>query len=315
MNQLQSNPNHVSLLKTGLVILLGMIFFSGQVSAQNQDIQPMLESFVKSYKSDPMAHTVHFGIKVGDQWWHVESTRIQEGYLVGKKKQYTFHNFGPHEVALYPGKPKTPTWYFEFANKKALENIYNKVWTASSASVQSYGSDEVPLETRDMEGFESGVKEAAMLYEVMEHFWKKDKVEITRFYRDGSLPTHGVAHVGLYTMKDKRIGWFSIGPEEAANAGRGLDKGQVPNLFIITKGKGRADFGEGEVELEAGMSVYIPQYMKHVIYNPYQEPMEGIVVLFGDNIDFARGKSYMDFLEQQHKFYESYDESIKKKTN
>ena len=141
----------------------------------------------------------------------------------------------------------------------------------------------------------------------MEHFWKKSPVEITRFSRDASLPTHGVAHVGLYTMKNKRIGWFSIGPDEAANAERGLDKGQVPNLFIITKGRGRATLGDEEVELEPGMSVFVGPYMKHVIYNPYEEPMEGIIVLFGDNIDFAEGKSYIDFLEEELEFYEKYD--------
>ena len=161
-----------------------------------------------------------------------------------------------------------------------------------------------------MEGFRSGIKEDAIAYEVMEHFWKKGQAEITYFKRDSSLPTHGADHVGLYTMKDKRIGWFSIGPEQAANTERGLDKGQVPNLFIVTKGKGKAELGDEMVDLEPGMSIFIPQYVKHVIYNPYKEPMEGIIVLFGDNIDYARGQSYMDFLELQHEFYQSYDQNI-----
>ena len=299
-------------------VLFIVILFIGpslDIMAQKNDVKSMLESFVESYRSDPMAHSVEFGIKVGDQWWVVQSKRSQESYLVGKKKQYTFHNFGPHEVTLGKGMPSVPTWYFDIADEETLKNLYSKKWTASTASAKSRGSDKVALEIRDMEGFSSGIMEDALVYEVMEHFWKKDRVEIVRFTRDGSLPTHGVDHVGLYTMKDKRIGWFSIGPEQAANAERGMDKGQVPNLFIITKGKGKADFGEGEVALEPGMSVFIPAYMKHVIYNPYDEPMEGIVVLFGDNIDYARGQSYMDFLELQHEFYESYDDKIKASTN
>ena len=115
-------------------------------------------------------------------------------------------------------------------------------------------------------------------------------------------------------MKDKRIGWFSIGPQKAANAERGLDKGQVPNLFIITKGKGRAELGDNEVELRPGMSVFIGPYVKHVLYNPYDEPLEGIIVLFGDNIDYARGKSYLDLLEAQHEFYQQFDLSITKQS-
>jgi len=285
------------------------------MNAQDKSTKNILQSFVDSYKVDNMAQTITFGVLVGDDWWHVQSERKQEGYRVGKKKQYTFHNFLPNVVTLHKGKPISPTWYFHFADKKVLDNIDQQIWTASTASAKSFGSDVVGLNIYDLEGFKSGIKDDAIAYEIMEHFWKKGQAEITYFNRDGSLPTHGVDHVGLYTMKDKRIGWFSIGPEQAANSERGLDKGQVPNLFIITKGKGIAELGDEIIELTTGMSIFIPQYVKHVIYNPNEEPLEGIVVLFGDNIDYARGKSYMDFLEQQHEFYKSYDNSISNKSD
>ena len=290
-----------------LACCLLSVFYFSNTHAQNNSIPEMLQNYVASYQNDHMAQSVSFGIRVGEDWWHVASQRKQSGYLVGKNKQYTFHNFGPHDVTLKMGKPSIPTWYFHFAAKEVLDNIYTKVWTAASASAKSFGTDVVGLNIRDMDGFKSGIGDVAIAYEVMEHFWKKDAVEITYFNRDGSLPTHGVDHVGLYTMKDKRIGWFSIGPEQAANAEHGLDKGQVPNLFIITKGKGRAELGDEKVELKPGMSVFIGPYVKHVLYNPYDEPLEGIVVLFGDNIDYVKGKSYLDFLEEQHEFYKSYD--------
>ncbi len=293
--------------------LLSMICILG-VKAQSESTQEILQSFVDSYKSDHMAHTVSFGVRVGEDWWHVKSERKQASYAAGKKKQYTFHNFGPHKVTLHMGQPSSPTWYFHFAKREVLDNIHTQKWTASTASAKSFGSDVVGLNIRDMEGHKSGIKEDAIVYEVMEHFWKKDPVEITYFTRDGSLPTHGVDHVGLYTMKDKRIGWFSIGPEQAANKERGLDKGQVPNLFIITKGRGRAEFGDNQVELKPGMSIFIGPYVKHIIYNPYNKPLEGILVLFGDNIDYAKGKSYQDFLEQQHEFYKNYDLSTIKQS-
>ncbi|MGB5315599.1 MAG: cupin domain-containing protein [Robiginitalea sp.] len=298
-------------LKRPLIMLL-LLSMACILSSQAQDksTEEILQGFVESYKTDNMAQTITFGVLVENDWWYVAAKRTQESYKVGDKKQYTFHDFSPHEVSLHKGKPSTPTWYFHFADKTVLDNIDQQKWTAATASAQSFGSDVVGLNIRDMDGFSSGIKEAAIAYEVMEHFWKKGMAEITYFKRDGSLPTHGVDHVGLYTMKDKRIGWFSIGPEQAANTERGLDKGQVPNLFIVTKGKGRAEFGDEVVDLEPGMSIFIPQYVKHVIYNPYKEPLEGIVVLFGDNIDYARGQSYMDFLELQHEFYQSYDQQI-----
>lgn len=76
-----------------------------------------------------------------------------------------------------------------------------------------------------MEGFKSGIKEDVIVYEVMEYFWKRDFVEIMYFIRDVFLFIYGVDYVGLYIMKDKRIGWFSIGFEEVVNVERGLDKG------------------------------------------------------------------------------------------
>lgn len=294
-----------------LFSLMGMF----TTNAQDKTTEDILKEFVESYTLDPMAQTINFGVLVGEDWWYVQSIRKQEAYKVGKSKQYTFHNFLPNTVTLHKGKPILPTWYFHFVNKKALDNIDQEIWTASTASAKSFGTDIVALNILDMEGYKSGIEDDAIVYEVMEHFWKKGQAEIAYFSRDGSLPTHGVDHVGLYTMKDKRIGWFSIGPDQAANEERGLDKGQVPNLFIITKGRGTAKLGDKTIELKVGMSVFIPQYVKHIIYNPFDEPLEGIVVLFGDNIDFARGKSYMDFLELQHDFYRSYDLSLEEKSN
>ncbi len=289
------------------------ILFATAGNAQTKDTGEILQSFVESYQTDHMAHTITFGIRVGDDWWYVSSVRKQSEYAAGKKKQYTLHDYGPHDVKLFKGQPTSPTWYFHFAGKEVLDNIYTGKWTAATASAKSTGADIVGLNIRDMEGFRSSTGEEAIAYEVMEHFWKRAAVEITYFTRDMSLPTHGVDHVGLYTMKDKRIGWFSIGPEQAANAERGLDKGQVPNLFIVTKGKGRAELGDEIVELKPGMSVFVGPYVKHVIYNPYDEPMEGIVILFGDNSDYVFGKSYMDFLEEQHEFYGKYNMGLPEK--
>lgn len=145
------------------------------ISAQEKTTEEILQGFVESYKTDNMAHTINFGVLVGDDWWHVKSNRKQTGYAVGKKKQYTFHNFSPHEVTLHQGKPNLPTWYFHFSNKEVLDNIEEKLWTASTASAKSFGSDVVGLNIRDLEGFKSGIKDDAIAYEVMEHFWKKGK--------------------------------------------------------------------------------------------------------------------------------------------
>jgi mannose-6-phosphate isomerase-like protein (cupin superfamily) len=291
-------------------MLASFLLFVQGIHAQEFSTEEILQSFVESYRNDPMAVSATFGIKVGDEWWTVTSARQQEPYPVGKNKQYTFHNYGPHEVSLRAGEPGLPSWYFRLADRSVLDNINEKVWTASTAAAKSMPSDVVAMDILDMEGYTSNQGSVAIAYVALEHFWKKDQGEVTHFSRSSSLPSHGAQIVSLYTMKDKRISWFSLGTEEAANADRGLDKGQVPNLFIITSGKGKAQIGEEEIMLEPGMSVFVGPYVKHVLYNPYEEPLEGILVLFGDNIDYATGQSYMDFLEAQFNFYENNEKQV-----
>ncbi|MGI9547177.1 MAG: hypothetical protein ACR2MM_08075 [Flavobacteriaceae bacterium] len=305
--------NYLNLVLTTAIFFLAVQHLLSQQPRENTET--ILQSFVESYKTDPMALTACFGIVVGDNWWYVTSNRNEEGYLVGKNKQYTFHNYGPHEVKLFNGKPKKPVWYFKFADTSVLEKINSKFWTASTAAARSMPSDEVALDILAMEDFQFTLKDDAISYQVLEHFWKKDTIEITRFARDNSLPSHGASLVALYTMKDKRIGWFSLGTDEAANADERMEKGQVPNLMIFTKGKGKGLFGDEEYDIEPGMSVFIGPYVKHVIYNPYEEPLEGVLVLFGDNIDFARGQSYLEFLEKEYEFLEFNERNVGEKAN
>lgn len=280
------------------------------LQSQALTTKDILQSFVNSYQNDPMAMDAIFGIKIGEDWWHVTVNRNEEPYAVGKNKQYTFHNFGPHNVSLFEGPPANPTWFFRFYDRATFDKINDKVWTASTAAAKSTPADVVAFDIEDMEGYKSTQRATALAYLTMEHFWKKDTVEITHYSRDSSLPSHGAALVSLYTMKDKRIGWFSLGKQEAANAERGLDKGQVPNLFIITNGKGKAIIGEERIDLEPGMSVFVGPYVKHVFYNPNDEPLEGILILFGDNIDYAIGQSYLSFLEKEYEFYEKNEKSL-----
>lgn len=285
-----------------MIMSIGLVLGSSYSIAQSST-ENILKSYVDSYVNDAMAISATFGIKVDDNWWTVNVKRVQEGYKVGKKKQYTFHNYGPHDVSMKVGKPEKPTWYFSFADRSVLDKIDVQVWTASTASAKSTPADVVALDILDMEGYRSNQQATAIAYQTLEHFWKRDAGEVTRFSRDSSLPSHGAQIVALYTMKDKRISWFTLGTEEVANGDRGLDKGQVPNLFIITKGKGKAQIGDEEIDLEPGMSVFVGPYVKHVLYNPNSEPLEGILILYGDNIDYALGQSYMDFLDAEYEFY------------
>lgn len=277
---------------------------SPERATDEEEINNIIRSFAEDYARDPMAIDGTFGIRLDALWWTVTVKRAQESYAPNER--LTFHRFGPHEVTVRNGMPEKPTWYFRIASKKVLDFIASGKVNAGTAAMQSFGSDRVGVEIESMDGFDMDAGAEGAMYLALSHFWTKGVPEITRFGRDESLPTHGAAAVSLHTMKGYRIAWFSIGPEETVNEDPRLEEGQVPNLFIVTSGRGRALLADREVEIEPGMSVFIPPYTRHVIRNPYDKPLEGILVLYGDNSDFAFGTSYPDYLEDLNEFHGNY---------
>ena len=271
-----------------------------------EEAHAIFERFVTDYRTDPMATSGTFGIKIGDDWWTISIARAEEAYTPESLPHLTFHRFGPHEVTLARGAPTIPTWYFEISSMDVLRMIANGEINASTAGMQSFDSDQVGVETRAMEGFEMNSGTKGEYYTAFSHFFTTGVPEVTRFGRDEALQTHGVGAVALHMMKGFMVLHFNIGPEETANDDPRLEFSQVPNLFIITSGRGQALLGDEEIELEAGMSVFVPQYVRHVFRNPYDEPLEGVMVLYGDNSDFAFGTSYPEYLETRNAFHAEY---------
>jgi mannose-6-phosphate isomerase-like protein (cupin superfamily) len=267
------------------------------------EAQAILTDLADDYARDYMAIDVTFGIKLDNRFWTVSVERKE---VATPRGRLTDHAFGPHKVTLSDGAPVEPTWYFEIADMNVLRLIASGKVNAGTAAMQSFGSDEVGVETRDMEGFESTSGDEADLYLVLSHFFTKGKPEVTRFGRDTSLETHGAMATSLHTMKGFRVAFFSIGPQEAANADPQLSFGQMPNLFIVTSGKGTLLTDDGAMVLEKGMSVFVPQFVKHEMVNNGDEPLEGVLILYGDNSDFAFGTSYPGFQQDINDFYRQY---------
>jgi len=304
-------------LKSLMLAGLAALAVPGVAMAQNNQVetqqalsadelaraQAILEDFVADYRKDPMAIDSVFGIKLGGQWWSVNVDRVETASARGR---LTDHAFGPHKVALTRGAPAKPTWYFEIASLAVLEKIASGEVNAGTAAMQSFGSDRVGVETRDMKGFKSTSGDEADLYLAMSHFFTKGKPEVTRFGRDNALETHGAQATALHVMKGFRVMHFSIGPNEVVNDDPRLEFGQMPNLFVVTSGTGTMHSDDGPMKLEAGMSVFVAQFVKHQLVNDGDEPLEGVLVLYGDNSDFAFGTSYPAYLQDLNEWHGDY---------
>lgn len=282
-------------VRTISVTLLSLLAV-GPTGARGQTVDEMLRGFAEDYRHDPMALDAYFGIRVGeDSWWTVRVERSESPETI------------PHEVTLKAGEPEEPTWYFTVADAGVLNQLSERTLSAGTAYTRSLASDRTPLGASAMEGYDDDSETLARVYHLLSHFWNTGTPEVTYFERDRGLPIHGAAMVSLYTMTDKRITWFSIGPEETVNDDPRLEADETPNLFIFTAGRGRAQFADREMEVHAGMSVFIAPFVRHVISNPHEEPLEGIVVLYGDNSSFTRGTTYVEFTEDLYRYYGEYD--------
>ena len=116
------------------------------------EAQAILADLADDYSWDHMAIDSTFGIKLDDRFWTVS---VQRKEVASARGRLTDHTFGPHDVSLTQGEPGEPTWYFEIADMSVLRLIASGEVNAGTAAMQSFGSDEVGVETRDMEGFKS----------------------------------------------------------------------------------------------------------------------------------------------------------------
>jgi mannose-6-phosphate isomerase-like protein (cupin superfamily) len=223
-----------------------------------------------------------------------------------KRGRLTDHEFGPHEVTLSHGKPAEPTFVYIIANMDVLRLIDEGKVNAGSAAMQSFGSDQVGLETGILGEFDMDSGAEARFYHHLSHFFTTGIPEITYFGVENSLETHGAQMTALHSMKGFRVGYFTMQPQQTVNADIRLQKGQMPNLFIITKGRGVGYVGESEIELRPGMSVFVAPFVRHEFTAVGDEPMEGVLVLYGDNSDFAFGTSYPAYLEDIYDFHANY---------
>jgi len=271
--------------------------------AEAGEATAILERLVADYRNDPMAISGRFGIQIADHHWEVAVERTEKS---SRRGRLTDHQFGPHEVTLKSGRPAEPTFVYVIASIDVLRLIAEGKVNAGTAAMQSFGSDQVGVELVSMDGFSMDSGAEARSYHHLAHFFTAGVPEITYFGIDNSLETHGAQMTALHFMKGFRVGYFSIQPEQVANSDIRLQTGQMPNLFIITKGRGIGYLGDRQIELRPGMSVFVAPYVRHEFTAVGDEPMEGVLVLYGDNSDFAFGTSYPAYLEDLYDFHSDY---------
>ena len=247
------------------LLLLGSL---NTAIAQDAQIKTILESFAKDYKSDlTFKADRSFGVEVDKVMWHVDATMASEN--------------SPSQVVVAKGQPKAPTFYF-VTNLRTLMELEQGKMNALTAGAKAFSTDYAPLDIEVMEGFQPSEEFVGEVLAFTFHFWTKGIPEMVPFGQHYTRGTHGAQAAIFYYDTGLRTGYGFLHPGQHANEHPLSKSNPFSSMIILTKGKVIARLNEVDYEIEAGNAFFIPPGMTHEVLNPFDEPAEFVLLMFGE---------------------------------
>ena len=240
--------------------------------AQVKSAEEILQSYVADYRHDPAAAEPHtFGVRVtgeGGGDWHVVVSGDKPGA-------------GDHGVTLKPGLPAQPVAYFTL-DLDTLRKIDAGEMNALTAMGKASGRDITPMDVDTMPGFELEPAYFTRFVPFMFHFWTRGLPERVRFSGTRSRVVHGANVVVFYYQKGLRSAWFQVIKGQHVNKDPEDQTNPFPSMFIMLRGKLEAKVGGKQLTFPAGEMMFVPASVPHELWNPYDEPGEMILLMFGE---------------------------------
>lgn len=234
--------------------------------------EEILRSYVEDFQADSAAaEPMTFGIRIKDESepeWHVS--------VLGKKDAN-----GNYLVELHKGLPTTPSAIYSL-DLKTLQKIDSGEMNALTAMGKARASDKSPMDLEFMSGFKSDATFIARFIPFTFHFWTRGFPETVVFGEQHSREVHGANMVVFYYQKGLRSAWGQIDKGQHVNKDPKYQVNPFPTMIIVIRGKAAAKIGGKEVMLQAGQMVFIPAGFSHEAWNPYDEPAEVIILMFGE---------------------------------
>ena len=263
--------------RTGLSLLIltglcGLLFLAPSKSTALRTSEEILRSYVEDFRSDPAAaEPITFGVSVsgaGGGDWHVR---------VGGKKGVD----GAYQVDLEKGLPPSPAAFYTL-DLATLRQIDGGTVNALTAMGRARASDPAPMDIGLMDGFEPAPEFFGRFIPFTFHFWTRGFPEIVNFGRAQSREVHGAHMVVFYYQEGLRSAWAQIEKGQRVNEDPKDQSNPFPTMIIGIRGRAVAKVGGKEVHLQAGQTVFVPAGVSHEAWNPYDEPAEVIILMFGE---------------------------------
>jgi len=251
-----------------VVAAVAVCLSTAPVLAQARSPAEILGDFVRDYAADRSLTSEHrFGVRVDGAWWQV-SAKPANGE-------------GGARVDLATGEPTPPTYYFTL-DAATLAAIDRGELNSLTAMGKARASDAAPMDIDAQPGFQPGPGFLPEVLDVAFHFWTRGFPERVPFGAEHTRTVHGGQATVFFYQPGFRSAWFQIRPGQHVNAEPRDQTNPFPSLLVATRGRARAKIGGVEIELVEGEALFIPPDTTHELWNPYADPAEGVLLMFGD---------------------------------
>ncbi|WP_171036334.1 cupin domain-containing protein [Maricaulis alexandrii] len=254
-----------SALRTGLLALAGTALIGAAGLAQTPDLPPaeagaILDRFAADYMNDPtFTRDWTFGVVVDGDWWTVELDREATRY------------------AIRPGEPATPSFFYP-AEGQTLAQIDRGEMAALTAMGKAFSTDYAPMDIDLMDGADFDPAILAFTF----HFFTRGTPEIIHWREHETREVHGGNAGLIYYQPGFRSGFGYIMPGQHVNADERSRTNPFPTLIIFTGERAIARLDGVDHEVGDGDILFIPAGMSHEFLNPFDEPAEFLLFMFGE---------------------------------
>jgi len=234
-------------------------------------VEEILRSYVEDFRADPAAaEAMTFGVRVsgeGGGEWHVVVAGKKEGAAAA-------------DVSLRSGLPAEPCAFYTL-DLETLRRIDRGELNALTAMGRARESDPTPMDIDFMPGFQPTPDFIVRFFPFTFHFFTRGFPEVVPFGREHSRVVHGGNIVIFYYQEGLRSGWAQLEKGQHVNADPRDQVNEFPSMFIVIRGRAVGKIGGKEGTLQAGEMILVPAGVSHEFWNPYDEPAEVILVMFG----------------------------------
>jgi mannose-6-phosphate isomerase-like protein (cupin superfamily) len=167
-------------------------------------------------------------------------------------------------------------------DRAMLEKIGRGDMNALTAMGRARSTDPAPMDISFMPGFQPTEDIVAALLPFSFHFWTRGFPETVSFGPAAGREVHGATMVVLYYQKGLRSGWGQVRKGQRVNADPRDQVNPFPTMFIGLRGRAMVKVGGVEKIVGQGQMVFVPPGTAHEAWNPFDEPAEFIILMFGD---------------------------------